>query len=129
VDWLLRKRRRAIVVLGSVNLPARFAQITPKIAALPSIEPLARPTVDALFGSNRGFVTSKPVEFSSRDFAASHARADPGGLPMLSSIDASWACSAHVVAKGESGRGEDDANRSCRKISTEHTPPSSLNNG
>jgi hypothetical protein len=121
LDWLLREPRRAIVVLGSINLPARLAQVASEIAALPPIEPVAGPAVQALFGPNRGFATSEPVEFSSRDFAASDARADPGGLPMLSGIDASWVCSDTVFAKGESRRGEDDCKRCCREISTEHS--------
>jgi hypothetical protein len=102
-----------------------------EIAALPSVEPIARPTVDAFFGAKRRFVGSDAVEFSSRDFAASDARADTGGLPMLSGIDASRACSVTVVAIGRKSRHrEDDPNRCCRDISTDHTlllP--SLNNG
>jgi hypothetical protein len=121
LDWLLREGTRAIVVLGSINLPAGPAQVASEIAPLPPIEPIARPAVHPFFGPNRSFVGSEPVEFPSRDFAASDSRADAGGLSVLSGIHASWACSAIVVAKGESRRREDDSNRSCREISTEHT--------
>jgi hypothetical protein len=89
LDWLLRQDTRAIVVLGSMNLPAGPAQVAAEIAALPPIEPIARPAVHAFFAPNRCFVGSEPVEFPSRDFAASDARADAGGLSVLSGIYAS----------------------------------------
>lgn len=89
LDWLLREGTRAIVVLGSINLPAAPAQVASEIAALPPIEPIARPAVHAFFRPNRGFVGSEPVEFPSRDSAASDARADAGGLSVLSGIHAS----------------------------------------
>jgi hypothetical protein len=98
LDWLLREGTYAIVVLRSINLAAGPAQVASEIAALPPIEPIARPAVHAFFGPNRSFVGSEPVEFPSHDFgrpvgAVGHSR--------------SWACSAVVVAKGESRRRDD----------------------
>jgi hypothetical protein len=88
LDWLLREGTYAIVVLRSINLAAGPAQVASEIAALPPIEPIARPAVHAFFGPNRSFVGSEPVEFPSLDFAASDACADAGGLSVLSGIHA-----------------------------------------
>jgi hypothetical protein len=60
-----------------------------EIAALPPIEPVARPAVHAFFGPKRRLVSSEAIQFSVGDFAASDARNDAGGLPALSGIDAS----------------------------------------